>query len=478
MNTFNTLENPILMTDSYKKTHWLQYPEDTEYVYSYLESRGGKFDETVVFGIQYYTDLLSQIKITQEHIEEAEEFCKNLFGFDGFFNRTGWEIIVNEHDGRIPLEIRAVPEGTILPTRNVIATMVNTDPRLPWLTNFFETLLLKVWYPITVATQSRKIKELVQSYADQTGGEVGPFTLNDFGYRGVSSEESAAIGGAAHLVNFLGTDTIAGIRFAQRYYDADNSSTPVGMSVFATEHSTTTIHGRENEHDAMIGFIERAGKVYPQAIVSIVSDSYDIHRAVERMAGNVRFRTAIMQHGLNGGRTVVRPDSGDPAEMALACLDGLSEGFMPEINEQGYKVLPAEVGIIYGDGINYDSIDRICRTLMASGWAIHWRNIVFGMGGGLLQQLDRDTQRFAFKCCAAQRDGAWVDVYKDPISDKGKGSKRGKMKLITIDTARGLEYATVSEDHPAEDVMRVVYRNGDQMNVDNFETIRGRLERE
>lgn len=477
MQTFNTMTNPILASDCYKYTHWLQYPEGTKRVYSYLESRGGKFDKTVVFGIQYYTNLLSQIRITQEHIEEAEETLRNIFGFDGYFNREGWEIIVNEHDGRIPLEIRAVPEGTNLPTRNVIATMVNTDDRLPWLTNFFETLLLKVWYPITVATQSRKIKELLQNYADQTGGEVGPFSLNDFGYRGVSSEESAGIGAAAHLVNFWGTDTVAGIRFANQYYNADASATPTGMSVFATEHSTTTIHGRENEHEAMIGFIERAGKVNPQAIVSLVSDSYDIHRTVERMANNIRFRTAIMQHGLNGGRVVVRPDSGDPAEMALACLNGLSDGFVPEINDKGYKVLPPEIGIIYGDGINYDSIDRICRTLMESGWSIHWRNIVFGMGGGLLQQVDRDTQKFAFKCCAAQdADGNWFDVYKDPISDKGKGSKRGRMKLISIDTANGLEYSTVPHDHPAEDIMRVVYRDGEQMNTQDFQDIRDIVE--
>jgi nicotinamide phosphoribosyltransferase len=475
LQTFNTMSNPILCSDGYKFTHWLQYPEDTEYVYSYMESRGGKFDKTTVFGIQYYTNLLSQIRITQEHIDEAEEFCRGMFGCDGYFNREGWEIILNDHDGKIPLEIRAVPEGTNLPTRNVIMTMVNTDPRLPWVTNFFETLMLKVWYPTTVATQSRKIRELIESYAKQTGGSWGPFFLNDFGYRGVSSEESAGIGGASHLVNFWGTDTVAGIRFAKQYYNAgQEGDDPIGLSVFATEHSTTTIHGRENEHDAMIGFIRRIGKINPQAIASLVSDSYDIHRTVERMATYTKFRTTIMQHGLNGGRTVVRPDSGDPAEMALECIEGLSEGFIPEVNDAGYEILPPEIGVIYGDGINYDTIDRICKTLMQAGWAIDPRNIIFGMGGGLLQQLDRDTQRFAFKCCAAQRNGTWVDVYKDPISDKGKGSKRGRMKLIRIQTANGVEYSTVSLDHPADDVLQLVYLNGEQKNLQNFQSIRNR----
>ena len=157
----NREENLILMSDAYKCTHWRQYPPGAQVVRSYLESRGGKFDGTIMFGLQYFMKkYLEGPVIEQWMIEEAEPFCKEVFGVDGMFNRAGWQRIVDVHGGRLPIRIRAVPEGTWVDGKNVLIVMENTDDQLPWLTNFLETLLLEVWYPITVATLSFKTKFL------------------------------------------------------------------------------------------------------------------------------------------------------------------------------------------------------------------------------------------------------------------------------------------------------------------------------
>src|SRR3990167_8710885 len=208
------------MSDAYKETHWQQYPEGTRHVYSYFESRGGETLETVVFGLQYILKRhLEGVRVTRPMIDEAGAVLFGVFGTD-YFNATGWEHILASHGGRLPLRIRAVPEGSVVGVRNVLMTVENTDPAVPWLTNFAETLLVRAWYPIAVCTQSYHIRKIIDQFCDMTGSVRSPFHLNDFGYRGVSSEESAAIGGAAHLVNFLGTDTLAGIVCARDYYGA------------------------------------------------------------------------------------------------------------------------------------------------------------------------------------------------------------------------------------------------------------------
>ena len=213
--------NFLLRTDSYKFTHWKQYPPNTTGIYSYLESRGGMFPNTVFFGLQYYLKAyLEGPRFTPIDIAQADEFCRQHFGC-ALFNREGWTQLYEKHHGILPIRIRAVPEGTVVPLQNVLVTIENTDPEFPWITNYLETLLLKVWYPTTVATLSREIKKIIGGFLDRTGDpSLLPFKLHDFGYRGVSSEETAAIGGAAHLINFLGSDTVAGIVLLQDHYGA------------------------------------------------------------------------------------------------------------------------------------------------------------------------------------------------------------------------------------------------------------------
>lgn len=457
------------MTDAYKLSHWKQYPSDTKRVFSYFESRGGKFKETVFYGLQILLKKYLEGKILEKWmIDEADEFCKSMFGAD-YFNREGWDYILKEHKGKLPVRIRAVPEGSKIPNRNVLMTIENTDDKVPWITNFLETLLVQIWYPSTVATISNNIKELGNKYAKETSDNpVSPFLLNDFGFRGVSSVESAGIGGSAHLLSFRGTDTLHGITYAQRYYDAEDC----GNSVMATEHSTTTIYGREHELKAYEVFIDAC----PEGILSVVSDSYDLFRAIEWFG--TKLKDKILSRGQKTGfaKFVVRPDSGNPVEMSLKSVQMLDKYFGSTVNSKGYKVLNPKVGVIYGDGINYDKIEEILETLKENGYSID--NIVFGMGGGLLQQLNRDTQKFAFKCSAALRGDEWTDVYKDPITDHGKHSKKGRLKLVNLHTGFNDDYRTVrEEEYPnQDDILETVFHNGKIIKEYTFERVQRRLE--
>ncbi|MEK7195218.1 MAG: nicotinamide phosphoribosyltransferase domain-containing protein, partial [Patescibacteria group bacterium] len=212
--------NPVEATDSYKVTHWRQYRPRTRTVYSFFESRGGAFPEVTFFGLQYILKryLVGQV-VTPENVAEANEDFALHFGNPDLCNQKGWDRILKKHGGRLPLIIRAVPEGANVPVKNVLMTVENTDPEVPWVTNYVETLLSQVWYPSTVASQSRQMRKLVLSYLKKTGDpSLIDFKVHDFGFRGSTSVESAGIGGAAHLVNFKGTDTFQAIRVARKYY--------------------------------------------------------------------------------------------------------------------------------------------------------------------------------------------------------------------------------------------------------------------
>ncbi len=309
--------NILLATDLYKVTHWKQYPKGTQIVSSYLESRGGKFPSTVFFGLQYFIKryLEGQV-VTREKIDEAEAKLNACFGGAKYFNREGWEYILEKYDGKLPVSIRAVPEGSDIPTGNVLVVIENTDHKCWWLTNYLETMLGEVGYPISVATQSNYICRKLKAQLDRTGSAAGlDFMLHDFGYRGVSSQESAGIGGAAHLLNFNGTDTVAGIELLREYYNPGDQL--IGASIPASEHSTITSWGKERELDAMRNMLTS----YPTGPVACVSDSYNIWRACTEYWG----RELRMEVLGRDGVLVVRPDSGDPASVDVRCLALLGE---------------------------------------------------------------------------------------------------------------------------------------------------------
>jgi nicotinamide phosphoribosyltransferase len=324
------------------------------------------------------------------------------------------------------------------------------------LTSYLETALLRaVWYPTTVATVSAHARSIIKKYLDLTSEnpeEELPFKLHDFGARGVSSPESASIGGAAHLAaGAMGSDTIEGVIAASRFYNAPVSA----FSIPASEHSTITSWMRSGESDAyenMVMQFSGEGRIY-----ACVSDSYDIFEAIDMWAEK---RDLIES---KGGTLVIRPDSGDPVETPVSCVVRLAELFGTYKNSKGFLVLNDSVRVIQGDGITASSISEILEKLYDLGFSAS--NIAFGMGGGLLQHCDRDTLKFAMKCSAAEVDGVWRDVYKDPITDKGKKSKKGIISLFVnpdneYRTLRVEEANYVTLGEPYVNCLNTVYKNG------------------
>ncbi len=460
--------NLPLLTDGYKLTHHAQYPDGTENVYSYFESRvGARYSDTVFFGLQYILKAYFTGEVVRDRdIDAAKEFSCAYFGNDRCFNEKMWRHIVKNHQGRLPIRIRAVPEGTAVPTSNVMATVENTDPECFPLTNHLETVLSQIWYPCTVATLSRKIKILILRFMEETAGKEAARTaihymLHDFGYRGVEAVEAAGIGGAAHLVNFLGTDTIAGIETAMRYY---NEPRVCGASVPATEHSVMTALGKDGEREMFLHVLEQ----YPTGVVSIVSDSYDIFAAAKDIVCAPDFKRLVLARD---GTLVIRPDSGDPVTTLLRLLDILSEGYGVETNPLGYRILHPKVRLLWGDGIDYDGVYDILKALRNAGWSAA-NMACFGCGGGLLQRLDRDIQRFAFKCSAQKRGGVWHDISKNPL-DTTKASKKGRLSLVRDSSG---VYHTVRTDDLAgrKDYLETVFEDGRLIRETTFQEVRDR----
>lgn len=462
------VNNVILLADCYKVGHYQQYPPDTTLLYSYFESRGGKFPYVCFFGLQYILKRwLTGPVVTKEAVKEAKEVYACVFQRDDIFNEAGWNHIIEHHGGRLPLRIKAVPEGTVLPTRNVLFTVENTDPAVPWLTSFFETVLVQVWYPMTVATISRINKQVILHYHRLTCettafAEIG---LHDCGYRGVSSVESAALGGAAHMVNFQASDTVAGSCLLHKYYHMEpimkHSSGP------SSEHSTVTSWGREAEAEAYSNLI----RSFPGSRVACVVDSYDPWQCCDEIFG-VKLKELVVEHGRKGGKVAIRLDSGDPTVGMLRCLEILGKHFGVETNSKGFKMLPPFLRVLHTDGVNYQTVADVLQVLKENCWSA--ASVGFGAGSSLLQQMDRDTQKCAFKCSLAVVGGREVEVYKDPVTDPGKTSKNGRLSLHRRDG----QYTTAQQGQgdPETDLLVPVFENGELLRDYTFEEIRQRAQ--
>jgi nicotinamide phosphoribosyltransferase len=366
--------------------------------------------------------------------------------------------------GHLPLEIKAVPEGTIIDNKNVLATVTNTDPRFFWCVGFVESLLLKVWAPTTVATKSLQFKRLVSKFTAETSDSdfLLPFLVHDFGYRGVSSEETAEICGAAHLVNFAGTDTVPAVKFMKEMYAGEGL---IGASVPATEHSIHCSFGPTLENE--IEYVKRQMELNPTGLMSVVSDAYDYWRML-----TVTLPAVKDQILARDGKYVVRPDSGDP--MKILCGDESAPVGSPEnlgtfrlldqlfgstINSKGFKELNSKIGVIYGDGMYFERFEAILEKMKEMGFAN--TNLVVGIGGLLLQQNNRDDLGFAFKATYAEINGEACELYKDPITDPGKKSHKGLMVLEKSETTG--KFFTVDGVCPASEKsghLETVFKNG------------------
>jgi len=455
-----TSDGIIFDTDSYKASHFLQYPPGTSYVSSYIESRGGAYEKVLFYGLQIYLKNYLTTPVTLAQIEAArQEFADH----GEPFNEAGWRLMLERHGGLPPLHIQALREGSVVKPGIPLIQITNTDPDFWWLPSYLETALLRVWYPTTVASRSYAIKQNLKSWLTKTSDDPErflPFMLHDFGARGASSHETAAIGGSAHLVNFRGSDTFAATRLARRIYGEPMAA----FSIPAAEHSTITSWGRYNEEAAYRNMIDTFAK--PGSIVAMPVDSYDVYRAVREIIGT-NLKATIET---SGATIVVRPDSGDPMQVPVDCIDILAQKFGWTENGKGYRVLPTFVRVLQGDGINERSIDAILSNLAARGYSAE--NIVFGMGGELLQTVNRDTMKFAMKASAIKiGDGQWVDVFKDPITDPGKTSKKGRLAIAMRDGAPNS--LRESDLKPGEaNLLEDVYRDGRILREQSFEEIR------
>ena len=437
----------------------MQYPPNTTTVYSYIESRKGESDVTLFFGLQYFIKRYLLNPITQQHIDTAETMITQ---HGEPFYRQGWEYILKKHNGYLPLRIKALKEGCIVPIHNALITIENTDPNCYWLTSYLETAILQnIWYPTTVATRSYTIRQLLNSYHHKTSdADINSvdFKLHDFGQRGCSTMESAAIGGLSHLINFLGTDTIPALLYGQWYY----SEPMAGYSIPAAEHSTMTSWGREHELDAYRNMLDCYAK--PGKIVAIVSDSYDIYHAINELWGK-KLKTIVEK---SGATVVIRPDSGDPATIPIDVCECLMQHYGCTINSKGYRVLPSCIRVIQGDGITQTSLTALLKNMDTAKLSLD--NFTFGMGGGLVQMVNRDTQGFAMKCSAVEVNGQWRDVYKQPINDPSKNSKRGRFAVIQKDNT--IQTISLENLHEQQNLLEIVYENGRLLREQTFADIR------
>lgn len=468
-----TSKDPLVFrADSYKYSHAGgltesgMYPPGTVLTSAYFEARKATYSHVPFFGLQYYLiEYLQGEVVSHDHIDEAVPFFAAHFGSDTVFPERRWRQLVDMHGGRLPLRIDALPEGTVVDPGTPMFQVVNTADDAFWLPTWIETLLEKVWYPCTVAARSLYARSVITRFLEKTGdpAAVG-FKLHDFGYRGVEAEEAAAIGGAAHLTSFMGTDTVAALRFLKRYYGEDMA----GFSVPASEHSVAGAWGPTRE----TGFVRNALDAYPTGLLSSISDTYDVWSHIQTVLGDDAKASIVNRDGV----FVVRPDSGPPVRSVLKVLAALEQVFGSTLNAKGYRVLPDYVRVIQGDGINDEMIGQILSAMMTEGehgWSAD--NIVLGSGGGLLQALTRDTCGFAYKSSlTADADGE-REVYKDPVDDHGKKSKTGRQ--FVYESAVLGRYMTVNRPLAGRETMlQPVFENGEVLVQHTLAEVRQRIE--
>ena len=459
-------------TDAYKLSHHPQYAENADAMISYIESRGGKYDRVLFFGLQLILKEYFLRPLTHEQVDniikwETEHMMGNITDDLEIALRT----VVDEYDGKLPVLIKAVPEGTIVPVKNVLMTIETSVPdrRIFSLVSYFETKLLRLWSPTTVATTSYHLRQQILEKLKITS--VDPmagiaFMLHDFGSRGASSFETAAFAGAGHLVSFMGSDTTVAIMAAELGYGEPMAA----FSIPASEHSTTTSRGVDGEESLVQAMFDNYAK--PGAIFATVADSYDVLRFIREITP--KFKSRLIE---SGATWVIRPDSGDPVEMPIKCVIELEKIFGSTRNKKGYKVLN-NVKVIQGDGIGPEEVSKIMERLIEQGYCVS--NCAFGLGGSLLQKNNRDTQKFSLKCSAIRVNGKWLEVYKNPaVYDKDwnkvegaesfKKSKRGQLELvrnvntnefITVEINEGSP-VQLNVTHPWEVMLEPVFKDGE-----------------
>jgi nicotinamide phosphoribosyltransferase len=486
---------PALLVDGYKVGHVFQYPIDAEFVYSNLtprKSRSGSDPDVVFFGLQYFVQEYLIRQFNENFFSRPEEEVMNAYR-RRIDNYLGKDAITYDHirelhrHGRMPIKIKAVKEGTLVPHGVPMLTLNNTDPKFFWVTNMLETIMSAVlWKGCTSATSAHRFRTAFEKYSALTvSAEANPFIDwqgHDFSFRGMSGLEDAAMSGAAHLLSFTGTDTIPAIDFLETYYGADATKELVGGSVSATEHSVMCMGLEDSEQETFRRLIE---DVYPTGIVSIVSDTWDFWSVLTKILPALKSR--IMARN---GKVVIRPDSGDPVKIingdpeapenspewkgAIRLLD---EIFGSTITACGYKVLDPHIGLIYGDSITPERQEQILSGLQKNGYASD--NVVLGIGSYNYQYVTRDTHGFAIKATfGVTRSRGDTPIYKDPKTDDGtKRSARGLLRVDRVDGKLKLrDHVTRDEEQGGE--LETVFEDGKLIRFETLAQIRETLRKE
>jgi nicotinamide phosphoribosyltransferase len=487
--------DPLTALDFYKTGHRQQYPEGTTMVYSNFTPRSDKlsnipahlFDGRVVlFGLQYFVkhyliDVWNAEFFAKPKAEVVTRYKRRLdtsLGADA----VPVDHIEALHDlGYLPLCIKALPEGSLVPIRVPALVIYNTHPDFFWLTNYLETILsCYLWKPMTSATVARAYRRLLDRYAEETGADKGfvPFQAHDFSFRGMSGPEDAALSGAGHLCSFVGTDTVAAIDLIEDYYNGDAEKELIGCSVPATEHSVMCMGTCEAEIDTFRRLITRT---YPKGIVSIVSDTWDFWKVITEYALTLHQEITSRE-----GKLVFRPDSGDPVKIICGdsaapegsparkgAVECLWEIFGGTTTEKGFRLLDSHVGLIYGDSITLARAEAILSGLKEKGFASG--NVVFGVGSYTYQHVTRDTFGFAVKSTYGEVNGVGREIFKDPVTDDGvKKSARGRLAVTNIDGVYCLVDRQDSLD-PDGCCLRKVFRDGKLLVDDSIAAIRDRV---
>lgn len=469
--------NIILDTDSYKNDHGIMLPPNTLKMFSIINFRKpNKFTSfTKFFGLQYVLKNYLSEKLTIEMINEAEiEITEQGYKF----NRARWEYILEKHNGYLPLIIKAVPEGIILPVGVPVISVENTDDNCAWLVSYIEPMLQRpIWKMTTVASISYNIYQYLDEIMFRHSGKKGlvNYHLHNFGSRGADSYDSDIMSGMAHAsAGFLGSDSLQTNRNIKHFY---NTNKAYMSSVTASEHSVMCANSdAENRDDFkavsnMIDLLEyKLENKIGLPIVSIVGDTYDIYRMADEYLGT-RLKHKIEALGELGGRIVCRPDSGDPEVVCIEIIEILMDKFGYSLNDMGMKVLPNYIRVLQGDGINQNSIRKIVKNLEDKNFSLE--NLLFGMGGGLTHEAGRDEFSCAMKATGVFYDNKWHDLFKDPITDIAKRSPKGKVTTY-INKNKEIFYERVElKDYSPDliDLMDVVFKNGEIVKEFTFDEI-------
>jgi nicotinamide phosphoribosyltransferase len=466
--------DPLVMKDGYKVDHRSQYPKGTSLVSSNLTPRSTAYapkvvgcdDKIVLFGLQYFikwfliecwnSEFFAKPK--DEVVARYRRRITNYLGPDAI----SYEHIEALHDlGYLPIQINALPEGSAIDERVPVLTIENTLPDFFWLTNFLETVMSNMlWKPCTSATTARKYRQLLDMWCEKTGGPPGAvqFQAHDFSFRGLAGLQDAQMSGGAHLLSFVGTDSIPAIDFLETYYGANSDEELVGCSVPATEHSVMCMGSQDGEFETFRRLIT---ETYPSGIVSIVSDTWDFWQVVTEFLP--RLKDEIMARD---GKVVIRPDSGDPVKIICGdpdnynkapyngAIECLWDTFGGTTNEKGYRELDSHIGLIYGDSITLERCNDICRLLELKGLAS--TNVVLGIGSYTYQYVTRDTYGWAIKATAGVIDGEEVSIFKDPKTDDGM--KKSAKGFLAVRDGKLVDNLSREEVDPTE--LLPVFRNG------------------